>query len=232
MNKLKTELPNHLGIILDGNRRWAKQNNLTSLEGHRRGSEVFRQISLEAFDLGIKFLSSYVFSTENWQRTKEETSYLMKLVVKAVEKYLNDFNNKGIKIVILGSKEGLGKSVLESIESTEQKTKNNKKGTLAICLNYGGQQEIIDATKKIIKKKINPESITKEVFEQNLYSPEVPPIDLLIRTSAEQRISGFMLWRIAYAELLFVEKYWPDYTTNDLKDAISIYNKRQRRYGS
>lgn len=232
MNKIETEIPKHLGVILDGNRRWAKQNNLTSLEGHRRGSEVFRQISLDAFDLGIKYLSAFVFSTENWQRTKEETSYLMKLVVKAVEKYLNDFNNKGIKIVILGSKDGLSKSVLESIESTELKTKNNKKGTLAICLNYGGQQEIVDAVKKIIIKKINPEDINKELFEQNLYSPEIPPIDLLIRTSAEQRISGFMLWRIAYAELLFVDKYWPDYTTADLKKAINIYSKRQRRYGS
>lgn len=232
MNKIETEIPKHLGVILDGNRRWAKQNNLTSLEGHRRGSEVFRQISLDAFDLGIKYLSAFVFSTENWQRTKEETSYLMKLVVKAVEKYLNDFNNKGIKIVILGSKDGLSKSVLESIESTELKTKNNKKGTLAICLNYGGQQEIVDAVKKIIIKKINPEDINKELFEQNLYSPEIPPIDLLIRTSAEQRISGFMLWRIAYAELLFVDKYWPDYTTADLKKAINIYSKKQRRYGS
>lgn len=232
MNKIKTEIPNHLGVILDGNRRWAKQNNLTSLEGHRRGSEVFRQISLDAFDLGIKYLSAFVFSTENWQRAKEETSYLMKLVVKAVEKYLNDFNDKGIKIVILGSKDGLSKSVLESIKSTELKTKNNKKGTLAICLNYGGQQEIVDAVKKIIIKKINPEDISKELFEQNLYSPEIPPIDLLIRTSAEQRISGFMLWRIAYAELLFVDKYWPDYTTVDLKEALNIYSKRQRRYGS
>lgn len=232
MKKTDTELPNHIGIILDGNRRWAKQHGFTTLEGHRRGAEVFRRVSLSAFDSGIKYLSAYIFSTENWQRSEEETSYLMKLIIKAVEKYLEDFDGRGIRIKILGSKEKLSKTVLEAISRTESKTKTNSKGTLAICLNYGGQQEILDATKQIVNSKIEAETVTKEVFEQNLYSPEIPPVDLLIRTSGEQRISGFMLWRVAYAELLFEEKYWPDYTVEDLSRAIEVFNIRQRRFGS
>ena len=232
MKKTDTELPNHIGIILDGNRRWAKQHGFTTLEGHRRGAEVFRRVSLSAFDSGIKYLSAYIFSTENWQRSEEETSYLMKLIIKAVEKYLEDFDGRGIRIKILGSKEKLSKTVLEAISRTESKTKTNSKGTLAICLNYGGQQEILDATKQIVNSKIEAEAVTKEVFEQNLYSPEIPPIDLLIRTSGEQRISGFMLWRVAYAELLFEEKFWPDYTVEDLSRAIEVFNIRQRRFGS
>ena len=232
MKKTDTELPNHIGIILDGNRRWAKQHGFTTLEGHRRGAEVFRRVSLSAFDSGIKYLSAYIFSTENWQRSKEETSYLMKLIIKAVEKYLEDFDGRGIRIKILGSKVKLSKTVLEAINRTESKTKTNSKGTLAICLNYGGQQEILDATKQIVNSKIEAEAVTKEVFEQNLYSPEIPPVDLLIRTSGEQRISGFMLWRVAYAELLFEEKYWPDYTVEDLSRAIEVFNIRQRRFGS
>ena len=232
MKKTDTELPNHIGIILDGNRRWAKQHGFTTLEGHRRGAEVFRRVSLSAFDSGIKYLSAYIFSTENWQRSEEETSYLMKLIIKAVEKYLEDFDGRGIRIKILGSKEKLSKTVLEAISRTESKTKTNSKGTLAICLNYGGQQEILDATKQIVNSKIEAEAVTKEVFEQNLYSPEIPPVDLLIRTSGEQRISGFMLWRVAYAELLFEEKFWPDYTVEDLSRAIEVFNIRQRRFGS
>ncbi len=232
MKKIDTVLPKHIGIILDGNRRWAKQHGITTLEGHRRGAEVFRRVSLSAFDSGIKYLSAYIFSTENWQRSKEETSYLMKLIIKAVEKYLEDFDGRGIRIKILGSKVKLSKTVLEAINRTESKTKTNSKGTLAICLNYGGQQEILDATKQIVNSKIEAEAVTKEVFEQNLYSPEIPPIDLLIRTSGEQRISGFMLWRVAYAELLFEEKFWPDYTVEDLSRAIEVFNIRQRRFGS
>lgn len=232
MKKIDTVLPNHIGIILDGNRRWAKHHGFTTLEGHRRGAEVFRQVSLSAFDSGIKYLSAYIFSTENWQRSEEETSYLMKLIIKAVEKYLEDFDGRGIRIKILGSKVKLSKTVLEAINRTESKTKSNSKGTLAICLNYGGQQEILDATKQIVNSKIEAEAVTKEVFEQNLYSPEIPPVDLLIRTSGEQRISGFMLWRVAYAELLFEEKFWPDYTVEDLSRAIEVFNIRQRRFGS
>ncbi len=231
MIQTNLDAPKHVGIILDGNRRWAKNQGIPTLEGHRKGAEVFKDISLHAFDKGVEFLSAYVFSTENWSRTEEETSYLMKLVVKAVEKYLSEFHKKGIKIIVLGERSNLNSSVLKAIEQTEQKTANNENGTLALCFNYGGQQEIIDATKKIISKNINPQEVTLSLFEQNLYSPEVPQLDLLIRTSGEQRTSGFMLWRSAYAELLFSEKLWPDYTVEDFDEALIEYNKRQRRFG-
>lgn len=227
----KKHIPKHVGIILDGNRRWAKRNGITSFEGHKRGAEVFKEVSVAAFEQGIKYLSAYVFSAENWQRTEDEVSYLMNLIVKGVEKYLDEFNNKGIKIVILGCRDKLNAAVLKSIGRTEQKTKNNKNGTLAICLNYGGHQEIVDAVNKFFTNNPDKNTISVEDLEQNLYSPYIPPVDLLIRTSNEQRISGFMLWRIAYAEFVFSEKLWPDFSEDDLIKALQEYKNRQRRFG-
>lgn len=224
-------IPTHVGLILDGNRRWAKEQGLTTLDGHRKGAEVFKEVSLAAFDKGIKFLSAFVFSTENWKRTEEEVSYLMKLLLKAVEKYLNEFNKRGIKIIIIGQRDNLSSSVLHAIEKTENKTQANSKATLVLCFNYGGQQEIVDATKRMISDGVNLERVSKSTFEQYLYAPEVPGLDMLIRTSGEQRTSGFMLWRAAYAELLFMKKYWPDFTIQDLDEVINEYNKRFRRFG-
>jgi undecaprenyl diphosphate synthase len=223
--------PYHIGLILDGNRRWAKEQGLPTLDGHRKGAEVFKEVSLAAFDRGVRFLSAFVFSTENWKRTEEEVSYLMKLLLKAVERYLDEFNKRGIKIIIIGNRDNLSQSVLNAIEKTEDKTSSNTKGTLVLCFNYGGQQEIIDATKKILIDGIQPDNLDQKIFEQYLYSPEIPPLDLLVRTSGEQRTSGFMLWRAAYAELLFVKKYWPDFTLQDLDEVIAIFKKRQRRFG-
>jgi undecaprenyl diphosphate synthase len=221
----------HIGFILDGNRRWAKAKGLPTLEGHRQGSEVFKAIALAAFDRGIQYVSAYVFSTENWSRTREEVAYLMKLVIKAVESYLEVFHAKGIKIEILGSREHLDDNVLKAIEKTEEQTKNNTKGTLALCFNYGGHQEIVDATKEIIKMGIRADEVDKDVIEQNLYSNDMPNIDLLIRTSGEQRTSGFMLWRAAYAELFFSKTLWPDFTVGELDDILADYTSRDRRFG-
>lgn len=221
----------HLGLILDGNRRWAKGQGLPTLEGHRQGSEVFKTIAFAAFERGIQFVSAYVFSTENWSRTKEEVSYLMKLVIKAFENYLTEFDEHGIRIVLLGSRNGLDKNVLKAIERTEELTKNNTKGTLALCFNYGGHQEIVDATRRIMGSGLDPQAVTEATIEQNLYSSDVPPIDLLIRTSGEQRTSGFMLWRAAYAELHFTKTLWPDFTISELDEILSEYSKRERRFG-
>lgn len=232
MADTKTDLPVHVGIILDGNRRWAKQAGLPTLDGHRRGAEVFKDIALSAFDKGVRYLSAFVFSTENWQRTEEEVSYLMRLLVKAVEKYLKEFDDQGIRILVIGQKRNLPRSVADAILKTEQKTKANDKGTLVLCFNYGGCQEIIDATKQIIASGVDESEVSQGLFEQNLYSPEIPPIDLLIRTSGEQRTSGFMLWRAAYAELYFEDKLWPDYTAKDFEDALEEYKQRQRRFGT
>lgn len=222
-------LPAHVGIILDGNRRWAKANGLPSLEGHRQGAEVFKEITQHAFNRGIKFVSAYVFSTENWQRSEEEVGFLMDLVVKAAEQYMQEFNQRGIKVVILGRRDGLRRKVLRAITQAEEKTQGNTKGTLALCLNYGGQAEISDAANKLMQEgiPISPESIT-----QALYTPELPAVDLLIRTSGEQRLSGFMMWRSAYAELYFSKIMWPAFTTTDFDDALADYQNRSRRFGA
>ncbi len=224
-------LPTHLGLILDGNRRWAKEQGLPTLEGHRQGSETFKTISLAAFDRGVRYVSAYVFSTENWSRTEEEVGYLMKLVIKATEKYLDEFNQAGIKIVVLGRKDNLPKDVAESVERTESKTIQNTRGTLALCFNYGGKEEMVDAVKSIVNSGIDQADITAETIADALYVPEVPDVDLVIRTSGEHRTSGFMLYRSAYAELLFVNKFWPDFTEADLDAALEEYANRNRRYG-
>ncbi len=222
-------VPRHVGIILDGNRRWAKAQGLSAVEGHRRGMEVFKDVSLAAFDRGVQYVSAYIFSTENWKRTEEEVSYLMGLVVKAVEKHLDTFHDAGIRLVHMGSRENLNTKVLEAIDRSVAKTKENKRGTLALCFNYGGHQEIVDAVQSIVDA--GEKTITKETIAAAMYVPEVPPCDLIIRTSGEQRLSGFMLWRSEYAELKFVDKHWPDFTVADLDDVLEEYKNRERRVG-
>ncbi len=221
--------PKHVGIILDGNRRWAKAQGLPTLDGHRKGMEVFKDISLAAFDRGVEYVSAYIFSTENWKRTEEEVSYLMGLVVKAVEKHLDTYHKAGIRLVHIGAREQLNENVLGAIDRSVQKTKDNTRGTLALCFNYGGHQEIIDAVQTLVDS--GETDITKEALSQAMYAPEVPPCDLIIRTSGEQRLSGFMLWRSEYAELRFVEKHWPDFSIDDLNEALEDYKKRDRRVG-
>lgn len=230
MPETNTAVPRHLGIILDGNRRWAKEHGLKTLEGHQKGAEVFRDIVYAAVDRGIEFISAYVFSTENWKRTQEEVSYLMRLVVRVTESYLEEFHEHGIKVLILGSREGLDKKVMASLDKTVEKTASNTKGTVALCFNYGGHAEIIDAIKALPDDK--KADLTPEVFEQYLYASEVPAVDLVMRTSGEQRTSGFMLWRADYAELMFVDKYWPDFSVADLDGVLADYSKRKRRFGN
>lgn len=224
-------LPKHVGIILDGNRRWAKENGLPTLKGHREGMDVLKDVSFHAFERGVKFLSAWIFSTENWQRAEDEVNYLMDLTVKAVEKYLDEFDERGIRIVVLGRRNGIRQKVLDAINRSEEMTKANTNGTLALCFNYGGKEELVDAVRQIVAKGHTEEEITAEVLTESLYNPEVPGIDLLIRTSGEQRTSGFMMYRSDYAELNFCKKFWPDYTTADFDAALLDYEKRERRYG-
>lgn len=226
------QVPHHLGVILDGNRRWAKEQGKPSLEGHKAGAENFKEIALGAFERGVKYLSAYVFSMENWSRTEEEVGYLMNLVTKAVEDYLDEFHEHGVKIMILGRSEGVRQKVLDSITKAEQKTAQNARGTLALCFNYGGREEIVDAVRELIGKGVEAAKIDSKAITNNLYHPEVPDIDLLIRTSGEHRTSGFMMWRAAYAELYFTDKYWPEFGLQDLDTALADYSQRQRRFGS
>ncbi|MCA1806651.1 MAG: di-trans,poly-cis-decaprenylcistransferase [Actinobacteria bacterium] len=228
----RSSIPQHVGIILDGNRRWARERGLPTLEGHRKGAENFGDIVRKLFNDGVSYVSAFVFSTENWSRTEEEVKYLMKLVVKLVEDELDTFDKAGIRMAILGSRERLSKSVLRSIEKTEETTKNNTKGTLAFCFNYGGHDEITNAVKQIVADGVKPDDITDEVISAALYHPEIPAVDLIVRTSGEQRTSGFMLYRSAYAELLFIDKYWPDMKEADVDDILQEYKQRQRRFGS
>jgi undecaprenyl diphosphate synthase len=231
MSQTDSTVPTHVGLILDGNRRWARERNLPTLEGHRQGFEHLKAVAEHAFDKGVKYLSAYIFSTENWSRTQEEVSYLMNLVIKMMDKYLDEVHEKGIKIVILGREDGLRQDVLKAIRRAEEKTRHNTRGTLALCFNYGGHDEIVDATRQIVSQGIPPEQITRETVAAALYGPEVPGVDLIIRTSGEQRLSGFMLYRSDYAELYFSNKYWPDFTSDDFDEALADYAGRKRRFG-
>lgn len=229
MSDTNAAVPRHLGIILDGNRRWAEKQGLKTLEGHKKGAEVFREIVYAALDRGVEYVSAYIFSTENWQRTQEEVSYLMNMVLRVVDKYLDEFHKKGIRILILGSQEGLDDKVAASLEKTVSKTAGNTNGTVALCFNYGGKQEIVDAIKSLPNDQ--KAHLTPESFEQYLYSKDLPPVDLVLRTSGEHRTSGFMLWKADYAELSFVDTLWPDFTPEDLDDVLAGYRKRDRRFG-
>lgn len=224
----------HIALILDGNRRWAKNKKLPTFSGHKAGSETLEKVAIEAEKLGLKYMSIYVFSTENWKRSKEEVSYLMDLF-KSHFKHLSKSKNHNIKIKFFSSKETLDDEYIKMIEQVEEATKNNTGMQLNICFNYGGRLEIVEATKKMIKEvqsgKLNVEDINEELFSNYLYSANVPDPDIVIRTSGEMRLSNFLTWQSTYSEWFFIKKYWPDFTIEDLKEIMEEFNKRNRRFG-
>ncbi len=224
-------LPIHVGIIPDGNRRWAKDQGLTSVEGHQAGVAALKRVCYAGLDQGIKTITYFAFSSENWQRTPDEVKYLMELFVNKLTTEIAEVHDKGVRFRMLGSRQGLGKRLLAAIDRAEELTAKNAGGTLAICLNYGGEQELADATAELIRKGTKAADVTPELLAQHLYVPDLPPIDLVIRTSGERRLSGFMLYRAAYAELYFVDKHWPDFSADDLGEALADYGKRKRRFG-
>jgi undecaprenyl diphosphate synthase len=224
-------VPNHLGLILDGHRRWAKSKRLPPLQGHKIGYDNLKDISEYAFNKGVKFISAYIFSMENWNRSKQEVSYLMRLAYRMLTSDVKVLHKNNIRVVWLGSKEKVSDKLLKAIKDAEEQTKNNNKGTLCICFNYSGQQEIADALKKIIDQKTPSDKVDIALIEKNLYGNDIPKVDFLIRTSGEQRISNFMLWRVSYAELYFSNKYWPEFNKKDLDEAFSEYSQRERRFG-
>jgi undecaprenyl diphosphate synthase len=221
-------LPRHLGIIMDGNRRWAKEHGLPLLEGHKHGGKVLKKITLAAKKRGIKILTFFCFSTENWQRPKNEVDYLMDLGRKTFATRYPEFQKENIRVKVIGQKDQLPKSILKEVTALEKDTENNTAMTLNLALSYGGRAEIVDAVKKIINKNIDPDKITEDTIKENLWTSDV---DLIIRTGGEQRLSGFLLWQAAYSEFLFVPKYWPDFTEADLDAALTEYASRQRRFG-
>lgn len=225
-------IPNHVGYIVDGNRRWAKSHGLPPYEGHLAGYNCLKDVLIETVQQGVPYVSAYVFSTENWKRSADEVKRLMALILRILTSDVPIFNEYNVRLKVIGTREGLSAKVLKAIDSAEEATAQNTGGELALCFNYGGQLEIVDAVKKIIASGVKPEDVTEELIAQNLYAPEVPPIDLIVRTSGEQRISNFMLWRAAYSELMFIDKNWPDMTKDDVTFIMDEYTNRQRRFGS
>lgn len=228
---LDLKIPKHIAIIMDGNARWAKQKNLPLKIGHKTGSENVRKISENCIELGVKFLTIYAFSSENWDRPQEEVSYLMKLLEEYLEKETKPLIEQGVKILISGNLQKLADSAKKKISEIEEITKDNKALTLNVAFSYGARQEIVDAVKKIAEKKTSAAEINENLIAENLYRPEIPDPDLLIRTAGDLRVSNFLLWQIAYSELYFTETYWPDFDKKNLLAAIQSFNKRERKYG-
>jgi len=228
---MSEHLPVHIGFIVDGNRRWAKQHGLPAYEGHLAGYNTLQEVLLETLRQGVKYASAYVFSTENWKRSEDEVGRLMGLLLRVLKADLPIFIENNVRLRVIGTREGLSKALLKAIDDAEEKTKNLTGGELLLCLNYGGQGEIADAVKKIVQHGVQPEDITPELISQYMYAPEVPPCDLIVRTSGEQRLSNFMLWRAAYSEFMFLDKNWPDMTREDVAGILEEYSKRERRIG-
>lgn len=226
------KIPYHLGIIIDGNRRWARKRGLLTLEGHRRGLDKVGKVGEWCRKRGIKILTLYIFSTENWNRSKKEVSYLMKLFARALsKKKIEELLQKGIKLQVIGQKERLPQFLQKKIKEAERLTKNNKEGILNLAISYGGRSEIISAVKNIIEKKIPAQKITEDLISKNLWTTGLPYPDLIIRTGGEQRLSNFLTWQSAYSEFYFTKKYWPEFTEKDLNRALNGYGHRQRRFG-
>lgn len=225
-------IPHHIAIIPDGNRRWAKDHGLSSLEGHKAGMDVLEGVARAAFDRGVKCISAYAFSTENWKRTEEEVSYLMALYLRYAKGQLKKAMADNIRICVSGSRDQLNPKLQTTLTELEDKTKHNTAGIINICLNYGGQEEIVAAVRKIIAEGTAPEDVTEDLIKAHLYTADIPAPDLIIRTSGEQRLSNFLLWDSAYSELIFVDKNWPDFNEVELGRVLDEYAQRQRRFGA
>ena len=218
----------HLGIIADGNRRWAKERGLPTIEGHKRGLDAIQTLTEAASRTEIEFLTFYVFSAENWGRSADEVGYIMKLAETRILKYAEKLKSNNAKLIILGSREKISPTLISVIEKAERLTSDCTGITVCFCFNYGGEQEIADAAR--IANESDGE-ITPTTIRKHLYHPEVPDVDMVVRTSGEERTSGFMLWRSAYAELMFIEKYFPEMGSDDIKTILEEYEKRNRRFG-
>lgn len=228
----KTAIPRHIGLILDGNRRWAKQHGKTVLEGHQAGAETLGSIANAAFDRGVEELSVYVFSTENWKRPPSEVAALMRLISRFIKQQVKEFMKRNVRIRISGLRSRVERRIWAEIDKAVAMTRNNTGGVLNFCFNYGGRSDIVRAVKRLIRKGINPADLSEERFSQELSTAGLHDVDLVIRTS-EQRLSNFLPWESAYAEVYFMPKrLWPDFSEQDLDKALAHYARTQRRFGS
>ena len=236
MNFEKKNLPKHIAIIMDGNRRWAKAKGKPSGFGHKEGAKVLEKIVRYANKIGIEHITVYAFSTENWKRAEEEVSTLMALFQSYLDDYSKRADSENIKVKIIGNRKGLSDKMVSSIEKCMERTKNNTGIVFNIALNYGGREELLNVTHKIAEDvkngKLQPEEITEKDIEKYLYTAGQPDPDLLIRTSGEKRLSNFLPWQLSYSEFLFIDKNWPDFTEEDLNQAIEEYQKRTRKFGA
>jgi len=229
-------VPRHVAIIMDGNGRWAKARGLPRKVGHQQGVEAVRALVRDIEDLGLEYLTLYGFSSENWNRPKAEVSDLMGLLRRYIERDLDELADKGVKVRIIGERDNLEPDIVALIERAERRTEPNKRLVLTIAFNYGGRHELTAAARSLARAAargdLDPETITPELLEANLYTAGIPDPDLIIRTSGEQRLSNFLTWQSAYSELIFVDTLWPDFTKAHLVEAIFAYVKRERRFGA
>lgn len=221
----------HVAIIMDGNRRWARERNLPSAMGHKKGAETLKKTLRACDDFGIKYLTVYAFSTENWKRSTEEVEFLMDLLAKTLGAELDEMHENNVVIKFIGDLTKLNTKLQKIVFNSIEKTKNNTGVTLQIAFNYGSRDEIVNAVKNIINQGYKPEDITEELISRNLYTTNVPDPDLLIRTGGELRISNYLLWQIAYSEIYITEQLWPEFDKEALAKAVCEFKNRQRRYG-
>jgi undecaprenyl diphosphate synthase len=224
-------IPAHVAVIMDGNGRWAKKRGLPRSAGHQAGADAVERLVDVSVELGIKYISIYAFSTENWSRPTTEINTLWRILETFFKVKLPVLHEKGVRIVHSGSRSRLPAKVLSIIKNAESTTLENKKITLNLCLNYGGRQEIVDSVNAWVKNRKKNERITADKIRKHLYQPEIPDADLVIRTSGESRISNFLLWQCAYAEFVFMDVLWPDFGSTHAKEAVAEYQKRTRRFG-
>ena len=221
----------HIAIIMDGNRRWAKEKNLPTAMGHKKGVEALKATLRACNDFGIKYLTVYAFSTENWKRKQEEVEFLMNLVAITLTNELAEMHKENVQIHFIGDLSRLSDKLQKILANAVETTKNNTGVVLQIALNYGSRDEIVHAVKKIMLSGINPENVSEETISSNLYTAGIPDPDILIRTGGEQRISNYLLWQIAYSEIIIRDEFWPEFDKNLLKESILEFGRRNRRYG-
>ncbi len=224
-------VPTHIGYILDGNRRWAKKHGLPTYEGHLAGYNALHDVIDATVEAGVDYISFYTFSTKNWQRTETEVKGIMSLVRRLLKNDVKQFIKKGYKIVVLGERTMIPEDIVRLIDDAERNSVAGTKATLAICFSYGGQEEIVRAAQRLIEQSVAASEVTLQSFADALDQPSVPPCDLIVRTSGEQRLSDFMLWRSAYSEFIFLDKLWPEMTKEDVAAILETYDARERRFG-
>ncbi|MBQ8847872.1 MAG: isoprenyl transferase [Candidatus Gastranaerophilales bacterium] len=228
---IKNTSLSHIAIIMDGNRRWAKEHLLPSMMGHKKGVDALKKVTRACDDFGVKYLTLYAFSTENWNRKKEEVDFLMDLLATTLKNELKELNENNVKMNFIGNLSQLNDNLQNILNESKEVTKNNTGVVLTVAINYGARDEIVNAIKNIVKDKVDEDEITQELVSNYLYTKNIPDPDLLIRTSGEKRISNYLLWQIAYSEIYITDTYWPEFNKDTLALAIKEFAKRQRRWG-